>query len=118
MTKRKDYDLRVIVSSCWYGTVTADNAAEAEDLARAAFDDGALRQCEEEVVHVDVRPTAKTFRVTYAVDQSLTVTIKADTANEAAAIIKRRLGDGAVNLTDSERRTFACRVIDATEVTP
>lgn len=110
------FDVKVIVSSAWYGNVPADTATEAEEAARAAFDDGELKQCSEEIVHVDVRPAAKTFCVTYAVEQGFTVSIDAATATDAEAIVKRRLSDDRMILAHSECGHFEGTVIDAVEV--
>lgn len=114
----KSYDVKVIVSGCWYGTVTADNAPEAEEAARTAFDEGELRQCKEEIFHVEVRPEAKTFCVTYAVDQGFSVKVDAATAEDAEAIVKKDLDTDHCVLARSERGHFEGHVIDVVEVTP
>lgn len=114
----KIYDVRVVVSSCWQGSITADNAPQAEEAARAAFDEGELRQCKEEIVHVDVRPPAKTFCVTYAVEQGFTVSVVADTAEDAEAIVKKDLDTDHCVLARSDRGHFEGHVIDVVEVTP
>lgn len=118
MSTSKSYDVKVVVGCCWYGTVDAPTAPEAELAARAAFDDGELQQCMEEIIHVDVRPTLKTYEVTYATEQGFTVKVEAATAEDAEADVRMRLADDHAVLGHSERCHFDSTVIDAKEVAP
>lgn len=114
----RTYDVKVVVVSHWHGNVPADTATEAEEAAREAFDEGQLQQYEEEIVHVDVCPAAKKFSVTYAVEQGFTVVIDAATADDAEAIVEKRLSDDHMVLGHSERGHFDATVIGVEEVKP
>lgn len=116
MTPPSSYDAKVIVTSHWHGTFTAPNSTIAEELARTAFDDGELKQCEEYITYVDVRPALKTFKVRFAVEQSFTIAIEAATADDASAAIQKRLLDEQCVPSSSVRDHFEGTVIDAEEV--
>jgi hypothetical protein len=118
MTPPNSYDAKVIVTSHWHGTFTAPNATIADELARTAFDDGELEQCEEEITYVDVRPALKTFKVRFAVEQGFTVLIQAATAADAEASLRKQLSNDHCVPSSSEHGHFEGTVIDAQEVTP
>jgi hypothetical protein len=118
MSITKSYDVKVVVVSCWYGKVDADTAPHAEEAARAAFDDGELKQCMEEMIHVDVRPALKTYEVLYAVEQGFTVSVDAATAEDAEARVKRQLDEDHAVVFGSKCGHFDGTVIQAKEVMP
>lgn len=118
MSVSKQYDVKVVVTSCWHGKVDADNLPEAEIAARDAFDDGQLAQCLEEIVHVDVRAAWRTFEVLYAVEQGFKVTVEAACAEDAEASVKKQLSEERAALSGSEQSHFEGLVIEAKEVTP
>lgn len=118
MSTGKPYDAKVVVASVWYGTITADNSTEAEAAARAAFEEGDLQQCQEDIIHVHVRDALKTFKVTYALEQGFAVSIEAASAADAEAIVRANLADEHAMLSRSERTNFEGIVIDAEEVQP
>lgn len=118
MSTSKTYDAAVIVTSSWYGKVQADSHAEAEDAAREAFDEGKLKQCKTEIIHVDVRDGLKIFKVTYALEQGFAVDIEAASADDAEALVRKRLNDGHSVLDGSERVHSEGIVIEAEEVAP
>lgn len=116
MTPPNSYNAKVIVTSHWYGQISAPNATIADELARTAFDEGELQQCEEEITYVDVRPALKTFKVWFAVEQDFTLVVEAATADDASAAVQKRLADEQCVPSSSVRGQFEGTVIDAEEV--
>ncbi len=118
MSTPKTYDAVIVVASTWYGKVQAGSSAEAEDAAREAFKEGHLKQCREDVIHVDIRDALKSFKVTYALEQGFAVNIDAATAEDAEAAVRKRLDEEQSTLGGSERVHSEGIVIEAEEVTP
>jgi hypothetical protein len=102
MSTGKPYDAKVVVASVWYGTITADNSTEAENAARAAFEEGDLQQCQEDIIHVHVRDALKTFKVSYALEQGFAVNIEAANAADAEAVVKAHLAEEHAMLSRSK----------------
>lgn len=118
MSTSKTFDAIVVVSSAWFGKVQAVSLPEAQDAARDAFNEGQLRQSGEEIVHVDVRDALKTFEVNYTIEQGFSVRVEAANAEDAEAIVQKRLEDAQAVLPESQHVHFEGIVADAQEVTP
>jgi hypothetical protein len=59
MTALKTYDVIVVTTDEWAGTVQATSRSAARKLAEAAFNDGELQQCGEEIERIklkEIRP--------------------------------------------------------------
>jgi hypothetical protein len=55
MSKLKTYDVIVVTTDEWSGTVQATSRTSARKLAEAAFNDGEFQQCGEEIQHIKLR---------------------------------------------------------------
>jgi hypothetical protein len=55
MRKLKTYDVTVVTTDKWAGTVQATSRTAARKLAEDAFNEGHLQQCGEEIQHIKLR---------------------------------------------------------------
>ena len=56
MTKRlKTYDVIVTTSAEWFGTVEAKSRSAAKRLAEDEFNEGNLKQCDEEIQRIKIQ---------------------------------------------------------------
>ena len=55
MRKLKSYDVTVVTTDEWAGTVQATSRYAARKLAEEAFNEGNLQQCGEEIQHIKLR---------------------------------------------------------------
>ena len=118
MSTLKTYDAIIVTATSWSGKVTAENLTAAETAAQAAFDEGNFQQCNEEVIHVDVRDALKPFIVTYAAEQGFSVRVEAANGEDAEAIVQKRLEETCAVLDESDRVHFQGIVIESEEVNP